>query len=441
MKSASLALTDFLLTATAWVRADLYSFTLANGAGVLRYASTDTAITANGESFGLGPLCQDAGVDSQRGVHVSSVDITLYADERHTVAGKPFLDFVEDYGLDGASVRIERAFAASAADMATKGPVGTYVRFAGRVSEAQALGATQVVVQATDLARPAVHQPARRHLPDLVPEQPGRRALRGGAPGLWRGGGGRHRRDLHPVPQRPDPAPGWFSLGKVAFTGGVNAGVTATVKDLRRSGRLPARRPAAGPAGGRRSFHRLPRLRAVDGRLPVEVRQPGALPRPALHPVAVDRAADVTPLHERVVAEAMSWLGTPYAHRQRLKGVGVDCAQLPLAVYAATGLIPAEADVGAYAAQWHLHRGEELYLRHVEALGGREIAREEAEPGDFAIWRYGRTFSHGAVLVGQGGRIVHAVRGQGVVLGDLNADEDLRARPVKLYRLTIHQRI
>ena len=31
-------------------------------------------------------------------------------------------------------------------------------------------------------------------------------------------------------------------------------------------------------------------------------------------------------LRERVVAEALSWLGTPYAHRQRLKGVGVDCA-------------------------------------------------------------------------------------------------------------------
>ncbi len=137
----------------------------------------------------------------------------------------------------------------------------------------------------------------------------------------------------------------------------------------------------------------------------------------------------------RVVAEALSWLGTPYAHRQRLKGVGVDCAQLPFAIYAAAGVI-APAEPGPYASQWHLHRGEELYLQHLEALGAREIVRAEAQVGDFALWRYGRTFSHGAVLVGPGGRIVHACRGLGVVLGDLDADEDLRSRPMKLFALS-----
>ena len=141
-----------------------------------------------------------------------------------------------------------------------------------------------------------------------------------------------------------------------------------------------------------------------------------------------------TALRTRIVAEALSWLGTPYAHRQRLKGVGVDCAQLPLAVYAAAGLI-GQAEVGAYASQWHLHRSEELYLAHVQALGGREIARAAAQPGDLALWRYGRTFSHGAILVGPGGRVVHAVQGLGVVLADLDADEDLRRRPVRLFTL------
>ena len=139
-------------------------------------------------------------------------------------------------------------------------------------------------------------------------------------------------------------------------------------------------------------------------------------------------------LRARVVAQALSWLGTPYAHRQRLKSVGVDCAQLPLAVYAAAGAL-ADADVGAYASQWHLHRGEELYLGHLQALGGREIARAAAAPGDLALWRYGRTFSHGAILVGPGGRVVHAVQGLGVVLGDLDADEDLRGRPMRLFTL------
>ena len=37
-------------------------------------------------------------------------------------------------------------------------------------------------------------------------------------------------------------------------------------------------------------------------------------------------------LRARIVAEAMTWLGTPYHHRGKLKGIGVDCAQLPLCV-------------------------------------------------------------------------------------------------------------
>ncbi len=208
MKTASTALKDFLLTNSACVHADLYTFTLANGAGVLRYASTDTPVTVNGARFGLGPLCQDGGVDAQRGVHVSTVDITLYADARHTVAGKPFLDFVEDYGLDGAAVKIERAFAASFADMASAGPVGTYIRFGGKVAEAQTLGATQVVVQAASwLDLLGANLPADTYQTSCS-EHAGRRPLRRGAGGLCGGGPGGGRDQRHHLRHGPDPALG-----------------------------------------------------------------------------------------------------------------------------------------------------------------------------------------------------------------------------------------
>ena len=228
MKTASDALKDFLLTATSFVRADLYTFVLAGGAGVLRYASTDTPVTVEGVTFGLGPLCQDGGVDSQRGVHVATVDITLYADARHQVDGKPFLDFVEDYGLDGAAVTIERAFAASFAEMAS--PVGTYIRFGGRVAQAQTLGATQVVVQAAswlDLLSTS--------LPADVYQTSCLNSLGDARCGVALAGYGVGGTVLAGASQTAfasglaEPA-GWFSLGKVAFTGGVNAGVSATVK-------------------------------------------------------------------------------------------------------------------------------------------------------------------------------------------------------------------
>lgn len=133
-----------------------------------------------------------------------------------------------------------------------------------------------------------------------------------------------------------------------------------------------------------------------------------------------------------VVAEAMTWLGTPYAHRQQVKGVGVDCAQFPLAVYAAAGLI-APIRAKDYSPQWHLHRGEELYLDAVGRLA-RQIDADAAGPGDFAVWRYGRTFSHGAILLG-GERIIHACRGVGVTLDDCTVNEDLRTRPRRIFSL------
>ena len=133
-----------------------------------------------------------------------------------------------------------------------------------------------------------------------------------------------------------------------------------------------------------------------------------------------------------VVAEALSWLRTPYAHRQRLKGVGVDCAQFPLAVYAACAVIP-PTDVGPYAPQWHLHRGEELYL-HWVARFAREIGPEAAQAGDLILWRYGRTFSHGAIVLAPP-RVIHAVRCLGVTLDYATRNEDLRTRPARAFSL------
>lgn len=41
----------------------------------------------------------------------------------------------------------------------------------------------------------------------------------------------------------------------------------------------------------------------------------------------------------QVVAEARSWLGTPWVHQHQVKGVAVDCAQHVIAVGQACGLV------------------------------------------------------------------------------------------------------
>lgn len=137
-------------------------------------------------------------------------------------------------------------------------------------------------------------------------------------------------------------------------------------------------------------------------------------------------------IREQVVAEAMSWVKTPWHHMARVKGGGVDCAQLLLGVYAAIGLVPARK-LGYYPPDWHLHQDRPRFL---------EILAEHAEPvdapalpGDVAMFKYGRHAAHGSIVVGWP-LIVHAYRQErAVVVSDAERDQDLAARLNGFWRL------
>ncbi len=51
---------------------------------------------------------------------------------------------------------------------------------------------------------------------------------------------------------------------------------------------------------------------------------------------------------ETVVAQAREWLGTPYHHQARLRGVGVDCAGLVIGVARELGMVAPDFDVPPY---------------------------------------------------------------------------------------------
>jgi NlpC/P60 family putative phage cell wall peptidase len=125
-----------------------------------------------------------------------------------------------------------------------------------------------------------------------------------------------------------------------------------------------------------------------------------------------------------VVAEAMTWLGTPWMHMARLKGVGVDCANLPIAVYAACGLIePFEPP--PYPRDWHIHMREERIVPVIERFG-REIEPADAQTADLLVFKIGHVFSHCALVVRPGKQGIHAsVRDRIVSLCDLDRDYDL----------------
>jgi cell wall-associated NlpC family hydrolase len=95
-----------------------------------------------------------------------------------------------------------------------------------------------------------------------------------------------------------------------------------------------------------------------------------------------------------VVAEARSWIGTPYHNCADIKGVGVDCGMLLVRVFVDSGLC-APFDPRPYPVDWHLHRSEERYLGFVFDRG-HEV--RPARLGDVMVLRYGRCYSHGGIV-------------------------------------------
>jgi cell wall-associated NlpC family hydrolase len=135
----------------------------------------------------------------------------------------------------------------------------------------------------------------------------------------------------------------------------------------------------------------------------------------------------VTPAErELVLAEARSWAGTPYHSNAAVKHAGADCALMPLAVYRATLPNLPDIPVPRYVDQWHLHRGEEIYLDYVHELGAREV--EHPDPGDFVLFKQGRLFSHGAIVL-EWPSIIHAVVISGVVYADAEQEQRLVHTP------------
>ena len=121
---------------------------------------------------------------------------------------------------------------------------------------------------------------------------------------------------------------------------------------------------------------------------------------------------------ERVVAEAYSWLGTPYQHQASLKGVGCDCLGLIRGVW--RELVGPEPEaLPPYRPDWAELGGEELLLGAARRWL-RLVAPAEAEPGDVLLFRMtlGAPVKHAAVLSGPD-RMVHAYWGRAVVESSL----------------------
>jgi cell wall-associated NlpC family hydrolase len=161
---------------------------------------------------------------------------------------------------------------------------------------------------------------------------------------------------------------------------------------------------------------------------------------------APSRSSSEAVARQAFVAEARSWLGTPFRDQGDVKGKNgaVDCAMLLVKSAAAVGLIDPDFDPRPYPPQWLLHKDEEKFLAVIDGIiaargCGANVHRAPI-PGDVIVYRVARCFAHGAIVV-ENGHIVHAYYKTGqVALSSLNEVElaflpDGRPRPFKLYDL------
>ncbi len=133
-----------------------------------------------------------------------------------------------------------------------------------------------------------------------------------------------------------------------------------------------------------------------------------------------------------VVAEAMSWDGTPFVSGAMIKGAGVDCAHLLVAAFAPVVTV----QVPKYPPDWFLHSDRERLLEMVRQFC---VTVETPDVGDIATFKFGRATSHAGIIVQTSPTLlmIHAFRPtKGVVVDELGPDTGLSSRFAGYYRLT-----
>lgn len=140
----------------------------------------------------------------------------------------------------------------------------------------------------------------------------------------------------------------------------------------------------------------------------------------------------LTDLQAAVLAEARTWLATPWHHEGRVKAAGVDCAMLLVCVFEAVGAIP-HIDPRPYPIDHMLHSDQERFLGWLGRYAD-PVTTGDPQPADVVVYRVGRCFSHGAIVT-QWPQIIHAFRDERAVVTTPFDVGRLASKPYKVMRI------
>jgi hypothetical protein len=131
---------------------------------------------------------------------------------------------------------------------------------------------------------------------------------------------------------------------------------------------------------------------------------------------------------QEVIREALTWMGTPFMHEARVKGVGCDCGRFLIAIYSSLGHMENYEPYRVPVA-WHLHSeapgfDPEMYIRQIKRFA-REIEGPPA-PGDIAMFWWGKAYSHSGIVIEWPNKMIHCFFIAGVQLVDAQIDPYLK---------------
>lgn len=230
MKATTTALTA-LLASGVFVRADLWTITL-NGGGIVRWTSHDADVIANGNRYVSGPIIQRGAISEKVGVEVATLKVTIDGVGTDLINGVPVIGFIAAHGLDGAAVKLERAYAPAWGLDPYGVPIpvtGTVIRFAGKVTSVDSVaGGTAEFTVSSWLVLLNAQSPRNHYqvgcMRTLYDAGCGVNPASFSATGTVTTGG------TTSFGSGLTGASGFYSQGRVVFLTGANAGISRTVK-------------------------------------------------------------------------------------------------------------------------------------------------------------------------------------------------------------------
>lgn len=221
------ALATFLNRRKAVGKVDLWTITLKSG-GVLRWSGGDRAFTVDGRVFERRPAIMRNTVKFTRGISVDYLQMTIMDAVGTTIGGRELGEYICNGGFDDAEVMLERAF--WDADMPVD-IIGTLIWFLGDVDDVDGdrHQATVKVVSAlkrldTMVPRDVYQSGCRNTVFDA---QCGLSRSANTVTGASTGPSNSYRTSF---PHDLSEPSGWFTLGEIKMTSGLNDGISRTVR-------------------------------------------------------------------------------------------------------------------------------------------------------------------------------------------------------------------